>query len=50
MGDANWWLPRWLDRALPHIDVEGASVIDALEVPVPDDASELDDDRDLVGV
>jgi len=19
-----WWLPRWLDRALPHIDIEGA--------------------------
>ena len=28
MGDANWWLPRWLDRAMPHIDVEGASVIE----------------------
>ncbi|MBI5949228.1 MAG: MMPL family transporter [Chloroflexi bacterium] len=24
LGDANWWLPRWLDRALPHIQVEGA--------------------------
>jgi RND superfamily putative drug exporter len=23
MGDANWWLPRWLDRILPHIDIEG---------------------------
>jgi RND superfamily putative drug exporter len=50
MGDANWWLPRWLDRLLPHIDVEGSSVIEALEVSVPDDASELDDDRELVGV
>ena len=38
------------DRAMPHIDVEGASVIEELEVPVPDDASELDDDRELVGV
>jgi len=25
LGDANWWLPRWLDRILPHLDVEGAS-------------------------
>ena len=50
MGDANWWLPGWLDRILPHIDVEGASVLEALEVAVPDDASELDDDRELVGV
>ncbi|MPY92498.1 MAG: MMPL family transporter [Acidimicrobiia bacterium] len=26
LGDRNWWLPRWLDRALPRIDVEGTSV------------------------
>jgi RND superfamily putative drug exporter len=23
-GKANWWLPSWLDRALPHLNVEGA--------------------------
>jgi len=23
LGDRNWWLPRWLDRLLPNIDVEG---------------------------
>src|SRR5690606_22187222 len=23
LGDKNWWLPRWLDRLLPTIDVEG---------------------------
>jgi RND superfamily putative drug exporter len=23
LGDANWWLPRWLDRILPKIDFEG---------------------------
>ena len=23
LGDRNWWLPRWLDRVLPKIDVEG---------------------------
>jgi RND superfamily putative drug exporter len=22
LGDANWWLPRWLDKILPVIDVE----------------------------
>jgi len=26
MGRANWWLPAWLDRILPHVDVEGARV------------------------
>jgi putative drug exporter of the RND superfamily len=23
LGDRNWWVPRWLDRVLPRIDVEG---------------------------
>jgi RND superfamily putative drug exporter len=23
LGDANWWLPRWLDRIVPNLDVEG---------------------------
>jgi RND superfamily putative drug exporter len=22
MGKANWWLPGWLDRLLPHLSVE----------------------------
>jgi RND superfamily putative drug exporter len=39
LGDANWWLPRWLDRILPHLDVEGP----ALE-PVP--ATPADEDPD----
>ena len=30
LGDKNWWLPKWLDRILPHIDVEGPTeAIDA---------------------
>ncbi len=23
LGDRNWWLPKWLDKLLPHINVEG---------------------------
>jgi len=23
LGDRNWWIPRWLDRVLPHVDIEG---------------------------
>ncbi len=26
LGTAAWWLPRWLGRILPNIDVEGASL------------------------
>jgi RND superfamily putative drug exporter len=33
LGDKNWWLPRWLDRILPRIDIEGT----------PDDVSEIDE-------
>jgi RND superfamily putative drug exporter len=25
MGKANWWLPGWLDKVLPHLTVEGAA-------------------------
>jgi RND superfamily putative drug exporter len=48
MGDANWWLPGWLDRILPHVDVEGSSVLghldDAPAITIPDDLSELDEE------
>ncbi len=26
MGDRMWWLPRWLDRILPNLDIEGESL------------------------
>ncbi|WP_209559950.1 MMPL family transporter [Frigoribacterium sp. PvP032] len=26
LGDAAWWIPKWLDRILPDVDVEGASL------------------------
>jgi putative drug exporter of the RND superfamily len=26
MGERAWWLPKWLDRILPNIDVEGESL------------------------
>ncbi|MDO4761473.1 MAG: MMPL family transporter [Corynebacterium sp.] len=26
LGRATWWMPRWLDRVLPHVDVEGSSL------------------------
>jgi RND superfamily putative drug exporter len=24
LGDRNWWLPGWLGRILPRVEVEGA--------------------------
>ncbi|MCF4121841.1 MMPL family transporter [Antribacter sp. KLBMP9083] len=26
VGDAAWWVPRWLDRILPNADIEGAAL------------------------
>jgi RND superfamily putative drug exporter len=26
LGKRAWWLPRWLDRALPNVDVEGSKL------------------------
>lgn len=34
LGDRNWWIPKWLDRILPDIDVEGhdAPIVEAHRV------------------
>ena len=24
MGKVNWYMPRWLDRIVPHVSIEGA--------------------------
>ena len=32
MGDANWWIPAWLDRLLPTIDIEGEAGLPAPEM------------------
>jgi putative drug exporter of the RND superfamily len=29
MGNINWYMPRWLDRLLPHISIEGAEFFKA---------------------
>jgi RND superfamily putative drug exporter len=41
LGDANWWLPHWLDRILPRISVEAppdltAQVVDSAAQPEAD--------------
>ncbi|MEU9324149.1 MMPL family transporter [Streptomyces canus] len=45
LGDRAWWLPKWLDRALPNVDVEG----EGLRTQAEKDA-DPDDDRELVRV
>ncbi len=31
MGEANWWIPGWLDRILPTIDIEGETALPEAE-------------------
>ena len=40
LGGANWWLPKWLDRILPHLDLEGA--------PERADVINIEPERELV--
>ena len=40
LGDRNWWLPRWLDRILPALHVEGPA----------EPAAPTDEDRELESV
>ncbi|MFB7883807.1 MMPL family transporter [Microbacterium sp. NPDC056057] len=39
LGDKAWWMPRWLERVLPHFDIEGEAVereLSLAEWPEPD--------------
>jgi RND superfamily putative drug exporter len=36
LGDKNWWLPKWLDRILPRVDVEGPVDDDELGLTAPE--------------
>ncbi len=35
LGDAAWWLPSWLDRLLPKVDIEGEQLIAMRDAPQP---------------
>ncbi|MET8855447.1 MMPL family transporter [Streptomyces sp. NPDC004579] len=45
LGKRAWWLPKWLDRVLPNVDVEGEGLRALEEKP-----RDGDHDRKLVGV
>ena len=35
LGDRAWWLPKWLDRILPRVDVEGEALSRGSAAPDP---------------
>jgi putative drug exporter of the RND superfamily len=43
LGRANWWLPGWLDRILPHLDLESAP-------KTPADSTQPERERELAAV
>jgi RND superfamily putative drug exporter len=47
LGKRAWWLPQWLDRALPNVDVEGEG-LRTLDGADGDRDSDPDEDRELV--
>ena len=53
LGERAWWLPQWLDRLLPNVDVEGETLLARLEqdvAPAPETSGHPDEDDELVGV
>ncbi|SFI17158.1 MULTISPECIES: MMPL family transporter [Microbacterium] len=47
LGEKAWWMPRWLERVLPHFDIEGEAVERELahaDWPAPGDARPLSGD------
>ncbi|HEY2300917.1 MAG TPA: MMPL family transporter [Acidimicrobiales bacterium] len=48
-GDAGWWLPRWLDRVLPHLDIEGEHLLPEEEYEGSHEPARQDGQQ-LVGV
>ncbi|TQL69756.1 RND superfamily putative drug exporter [Nocardioides albertanoniae] len=47
LGRSAWWLPKWLDRILPNVDVEGAALERAHGAEAPSEATVK---REKVGV
>ncbi|WP_426569336.1 MMPL family transporter [Streptomyces canus] len=43
LGSKAWWLPKWLDRALPNVDIEGEGLKTAADARDTDP----DEDREL---
>lgn len=53
LGEKAWWMPRWLDRILPHFDIEGEAVERELRLsawPEPDYTEPLAGDEVAVRV
>jgi RND superfamily putative drug exporter len=50
LGDANWWLPKWLGRILPTVDFEAERTDVEVEVEHPIGSVPVREDREPVSV
>jgi len=52
MGDANWWMPGWLDRLLPTINIEGETGLPEpeMEADLVPDPVEAEPEQELAPV
>ncbi|MGH3502000.1 MAG: MMPL family transporter, partial [Nocardioidaceae bacterium] len=46
IGEKAWWLPRWLDRVLPNVDVEGESLLHTDLTPGHATGAQPEDERE----
>ena len=46
LGDANWWIPGWLDRLIPEIDIEGDAALPPPEFEPSADVGEGSEPRE----
>jgi putative drug exporter of the RND superfamily len=46
LDSANWWMPRWLDRLLPNVDIEGERLLATLDADTAG-ADEPEPEREL---
>jgi putative drug exporter of the RND superfamily len=48
LGKRNWWIPKWIDRILPRIAVEGHSHLPPPDDVTDDDSGDADREPELV--
>jgi putative drug exporter of the RND superfamily len=44
-GEKAWWLPGWLDRLLPNVDIEGVRLMEHLAQRGADQPGDAPDDE-----
>lgn len=47
LGSRNWWIPSWLDRVLPRLNVEGPAHVSASSSTVQEASSDVSDETSV---